>query len=91
MSVSYPKVLSALNIASTSIEKTEIRAPFSGVIGLRSVSEGSYVTSSIIMATFALQGINLLNKFITIMKIRNIRNILFTRSGTCIPDFFKAM
>jgi membrane fusion protein (multidrug efflux system) len=32
------------------IDKTEIRAPFSGVVGLRSVSEGSYVTTSTVMA-----------------------------------------
>ncbi|HRN27993.1 MAG TPA: efflux RND transporter periplasmic adaptor subunit, partial [Ignavibacteriaceae bacterium] len=29
---------------------TEIRAPFSGVVGLRSVSEGSYVTTSTVIA-----------------------------------------
>ncbi|MEM8934200.1 MAG: efflux RND transporter periplasmic adaptor subunit, partial [Acidobacteriota bacterium] len=33
------------------IAKTEIRAPFAGVIGLRSVSEGSYLTSSTPIAT----------------------------------------
>jgi len=33
------------------IEKTEIRAPFDGVIGLRYVSEGSYVTSTTHIAT----------------------------------------
>ncbi|MEM9593735.1 MAG: efflux RND transporter periplasmic adaptor subunit [Acidobacteriota bacterium] len=33
------------------IAKTEIRAPFSGVVGLRSVSEGSYLTSSNRIAT----------------------------------------
>lgn len=44
------------DLINAQIEKTEIRAPFSGVIGLRSVSEGSYVTSSIIMAT--LQNLN---------------------------------
>lgn len=32
------------------IAKTEIRAPFTGVIGLRSVSEGSYLTSSVPIA-----------------------------------------
>lgn len=38
------------------IEKTEIRAPFDGVVGLRSVSEGSYINSSTIVAT--LQNVN---------------------------------
>lgn len=59
----YDNTVNELNInkadydlINAQIEKTEIRAPFSGVIGLRSVSEGSYVTSSIIMAT--LQNLN---------------------------------
>ena len=53
----YDNTLGELNInkadydlIKAQIDKTEIRAPFSGVIGLRSVSEGSYVTSSTIMA-----------------------------------------
>ena len=33
------------------IRKTEIRAPFDGVVGLRSISEGSYVTPTTIVAT----------------------------------------
>ncbi|MDF2455731.1 MAG: efflux transporter, family, subunit [Cytophagaceae bacterium] len=33
------------------IRKTEIRAPFDGVIGLRNISEGSYVTPSTIVAS----------------------------------------
>jgi len=32
------------------IQKTEIRAPFDGVIGLRNISEGSYVTPTTIVA-----------------------------------------
>ena len=32
------------------IAKTELRAPFRGVIGLREVSEGSYITSSVTIA-----------------------------------------
>ena len=53
----YDNTLGELNInkadydlIKAQIEKTEIRAPFSGIVGLRSVSEGSYVTSSNIMA-----------------------------------------
>lgn len=38
------------------IEKTEIRAPFDGIIGLRTVSEGSYVSSDKVIAT--IQQIN---------------------------------
>ncbi|MBL1213229.1 MAG: efflux RND transporter periplasmic adaptor subunit [Ignavibacteriae bacterium] len=32
------------------IEKTEIRAPFSGIVGLRSISEGSFINSSVSIA-----------------------------------------
>lgn len=59
----YDNTVSELNInkadydlIKAQIEKTEIRAPFNGVVGLRSVSEGSYVNSSTIMAT--LQNLN---------------------------------
>ena len=38
------------------IDKTEIRAPFSGIVGLKNVSEGSFVTNSIVIAS--LQNIN---------------------------------
>ena len=53
----YDNTLGELNVnkadydlINAQIDKTEIRAPFSGVVGLRSVSEGSYVTTSTIMA-----------------------------------------
>ena len=38
------------DLIKAQIDKTEIRAPFSGVVGLRSVSEGSYVTTNTVMA-----------------------------------------
>ena len=60
---SYDVVLNDLNSAKADVEnlkaliaKTEIRAPFAGTIGLRYVSEGSYVSSSSKIAT--LQNIN---------------------------------
>jgi membrane fusion protein (multidrug efflux system) len=36
---------------SAQIAKTEIRAPFSGIMGLKKVSEGAYVTPSTVIAT----------------------------------------
>lgn len=39
------------DLIQTQIDKTEIRAPFSGVIGLREVSEGSFVTTTTKIAT----------------------------------------
>jgi membrane fusion protein (multidrug efflux system) len=38
------------DLIKAQIDKTEIKAPFSGVVGLRSVSEGSYVTTETVMA-----------------------------------------
>ncbi|HRQ55657.1 MAG TPA: efflux RND transporter periplasmic adaptor subunit, partial [Ignavibacteriaceae bacterium] len=53
----YDNIVSELNVnqadydlIKAQIDKTEIRAPFSGVVGLRSVSEGSYVTTSTVIA-----------------------------------------
>lgn len=54
----YDKSLNALRIVQadmdvtkSQIAKTEIRAPFNGVIGLRHVSEGGYVSPSMLAAT----------------------------------------
>src|SRR5690606_21301174 len=59
----YDVSLNELNVAKAEIQliqakidETEIRAPFSGVIGLKNVSEGSYVTTSTVIAS--LQNIN---------------------------------
>lgn len=59
----YDALLNDLNSAKADIDnikaqidKTEIRAPFSGIIGLRYISEGSYVTPTTRIAT--LQNIN---------------------------------
>ena len=53
----YDNTVSELNIndadyelIKAQIDKTEIRAPFSGIVGLRTVSEGSYVTTSTVIA-----------------------------------------
>lgn len=47
---------SELNLIDAQIEKTEIKAPFSGRIGLKYVSEGSYITPSTRIAS--LQEVN---------------------------------
>jgi membrane fusion protein (multidrug efflux system) len=38
------------DLIQAQIDKTEIRAPFSGIVGLREVSEGSFVTTSTVIA-----------------------------------------
>lgn len=42
----YEKLMADIELVKANIAQTELRAPFDGIIGLRSVSEGSYVTSS---------------------------------------------
>jgi membrane fusion protein (multidrug efflux system) len=43
-------VKAEIDLLNAQIQKTEVRAPFSGVIGLRSISEGAYVDPSTLMA-----------------------------------------
>lgn len=45
-----------IQLIKAQIEKTEIRAPFSGIVGLKAISEGSYVSPASGIA--ALQNIN---------------------------------
>lgn len=59
----YDDALNNLNVTKAQvelikaqIEKTEIKAPFNGIVGLKNVSVGSFVTSSTVIAT--LQNIN---------------------------------
>jgi membrane fusion protein (multidrug efflux system) len=40
----YEKLMADIELVKANIAQTELRAPFDGVIGLRSVSEGAYVT-----------------------------------------------
>ncbi len=40
-----------VELLKAQIDKTEIRAPFNGVVGLRWVSEGSFINSSVVIAT----------------------------------------
>lgn len=41
-----------INILKTQIAKTVIKAPFSGVVGLRKTSPGAYITPADVLATF---------------------------------------
>lgn len=42
----YEKLMADLDLVKANIAQTELRAPFDGIIGLRSVSEGAYATPS---------------------------------------------
>lgn len=49
--IELTSIVADITLTRARIEKTEIRAPFDGIIGLRYVSEGSYVTSTTHIAT----------------------------------------
>jgi membrane fusion protein (multidrug efflux system) len=74
-----------IDLLKEQIRKTEIRAPFNGVIGLRNISEGSYVTPATRIA--ALQNINQIKvefavpeKYASVLK--NGNTILFKVDGS---------
>ncbi len=59
----YDDALNQLNVSRSEVdlikaqlEKTEIKAPFNGIVGLKNVSEGSFINSSTVIAS--LQNIN---------------------------------
>lgn len=52
----YNVIKADMDFATAQIAKTEIKAPFDGVIGLKNVSEGAYVSPSVVIA--AIQQIN---------------------------------
>lgn len=49
-------ILADIDFTKAQIRKTEIRAPFSGTIGLRTVSKGAYVTQQNVLATLQQTG-----------------------------------
>ncbi|MDR1345052.1 MAG: efflux RND transporter periplasmic adaptor subunit, partial [Tannerellaceae bacterium] len=46
----YEKLMADIELIKANIAQTEMRAPFDGIIGLRSVSEGAYATPATIIA-----------------------------------------
>jgi membrane fusion protein (multidrug efflux system) len=50
VSTEYAKLMADIELVKTHISQTELRAPFDGIIGLRAVSEGAYVTPSTMIA-----------------------------------------
>jgi membrane fusion protein, multidrug efflux system len=87
----YDDALKSLNVVKAQIslltaqlEKTELRAPFSGMAGLRNVSEGAVVTPGTIITT--LQNINPLKLDFSVpekysRELRNGTKIHFTVEG----------
>ena len=73
-----------MDIIKTTIRKTEIRAPFSGKLGLRNISPGAYVTPATITTT--ISQVNQLKLQFSIpekygAQLRNGQNIDFTVDG----------
>jgi membrane fusion protein (multidrug efflux system) len=50
VSTEYDKLMADIDLVKTHIAQTELRAPFDGIIGLRAVSEGAYVTPATMVA-----------------------------------------
>ena len=44
-------IMADIELVQAQISKTEIRAPFSGIVGLKSVSNGAYVSPTTTIAT----------------------------------------
>lgn len=68
------KIRAEMDVLSIQISKSSIRAPFAGIIGLRNVSIGSYVTPTVTLST--IQDVNRVKvdftipeKYITVFKV----------------------
>lgn len=46
----YDKLMADIDLVKANIAQTELRAPFDGIIGLRSVSEGAFTSPSTVIA-----------------------------------------
>jgi membrane fusion protein (multidrug efflux system) len=80
-----------IQIIHVDLDKTEIRAPFSGKIGLRNVSEGAYITPGLVLTT--LQDIHKVKVDFSVPEryagsIREGQKVTFTIPGS--PRFFDA-
>ncbi len=78
-------ITAEIALIEAQIHKTELRAPFDGVVGLRNVSEGSYITPSTIVAT--LQDLNTIKVDFSIPErysalVQTGDSIYFTRQGS---------
>ncbi|HEX6848599.1 MAG TPA: efflux RND transporter periplasmic adaptor subunit [Chitinophagaceae bacterium] len=80
-----------IDIVKEAVRKTEIRAPFSGKLGLRNISEGAFVTSATIVTTISQVSqlkiqFNVPEKYGS--QLRNGQPVNFTVDGS--PKIFTA-
>lgn len=78
-------ILAEIDLIRANIDRTEIRAPFDGILGLRQVSEGTFVTVGTRLAT--LQNIDRIRIDFSIperyaAQVRTGDRIRFTRQGS---------
>ncbi|MBK8982027.1 MAG: efflux RND transporter periplasmic adaptor subunit [Ignavibacteria bacterium] len=88
----YDALNAELEILDIQIDKTNIRAPFSGIIGFKNVSIGSYVTPAVVLANIQDIGrvkldFSVPEKYITAFKTGE--SISFTVEG--LSDEFKGV
>ncbi len=74
-----------IDITKADITKTEIRAPFSGKLGLKNISPGAYVTPSTVLAS--IQEVNILKLDFTVpekysSQMNTGREVAFTVEGS---------
>jgi membrane fusion protein (multidrug efflux system) len=74
-----------IDVTKADITKTEIRAPFSGKLGLKNISPGAYVTPATVLAS--IQQINVLKLDFTVpekysAQMKTGREVLFTTEGS---------
>lgn len=84
-SADYRSAKAQTQLISSQIAKTSVKAPFSGKIGLRSISPGTYITPSILVAKLVNIGklkitFSVPEKYANQVKINS--NLTFTVSGS---------
>lgn len=87
----YKTAQAQTQLVNAQLAKTSIRAPFSGTIGLRNISPGTYVTPETLITTLVNSGqvkitFSIPEKYTTQMKVNS--QITFTIAGS--TEIFKA-
>ena len=87
----YKSAQAKVQLVEAQLSKTTIRAPFSGKIGLRSISKGSYISPSTLIANLVNTAqlkitFSIPEKYAQTMKVN--QNLTFTTSGS--KEVYKA-
>ncbi len=87
--LSVQTIKSDMELLRINIAKTELRAPYDGVIGLRRLSEGAYVTPATVVTTIRTAGnlkldFSIPEKYSSQIKVG--QNLNFTVDGSAAPN-----